>query len=379
MKQQQLDLATRHAMLANTPNYIVSGGSYNHTTTGNGDLVSPEISLHPTASGVQQYMIARVYGSVINNGTSTVSLTPFGMSNLLQRIEYTDTAGYIRHAGVSGRTLELMAYARQYDVVGSSLVEDAQYGVGLQSGTSDYVSATTLTAGNTAQFSHTFIIPFAVGASDQRGAVPALLQQGQQTLKLRFPTLAELAVPLVGNPLKAVWQQVGAGTLDVEYQSLAVELYTVTKNRNLPTQLPLEMFADVYQLYELAYSVTAAGTDQLIPLEPGRIHYNAFVVYNNGNLLNVESDVNSLSVLFAGSQDAHRLSAPVHNMLARTTLRSGLPAGTYYYNWRADPMDTATKGGSVDVVVNPSFVNAGATLYLVGDYVTRGSVLSFVA
>lgn len=378
-KSDLLPLEIRHRMLCNTPNYVVSGGSYTHTLTGNNDLVSPEITMHPTASGIQQYMALRVTGGFLNNGTAPVALTPFGIANIIQRIEYTDTAGYIRHAGVSGRALELMAYARQYDVVGGAFVEDPLYGVGLQSGTSDAIGQTTLTPGQSTTFSHTFIIPFAYGASDQRGAVPALLQQGQQSLKIRFPTLAELAVPLVGNPLKAVWQQTAAGTLDVEYTSLSFELYTFTKNRNLPQQLPLEMFADTYQLYELAYNVTAAGTDQLIPLEPGRIHYNGFVVYNNGNQLNTETDVNSLSVLFAGSQDAHRLSAPVHNAIARNYLRSGLPAGTYYYNWRNDPMETATKGGSIDVVVNPSVVNAGATLYLIGDYVTRGAVLSFVA
>lgn len=375
----QLPLQTRHIMLCNTPNYIVSGGSYNHALNSNGGLVSPEITMHPTASGIQQFMILRVYGSVINNGTANVTLTPFGVANLIQRVEYTDTAGYIRHAGVSGRALELMAYARQYDVVGGAFVEDPQYGVGLQSGTSDYVSNLTVPPSGTSEFSHTFIIPFAYGANDQRGAVPALLQQGQQTLKIKFADLLELAVPTVANPLKAVFQQSSAGTLDLEYQSLACELFTVTKNRNLPTQLPLEMFADTYQLYELAYNVTSAGTDQLIPLEAGRTHYNAFLVYDNGGTLNTETDVHSLSVLFAGSQDALRMSSRVHNMMARNYLRSGLPPATYYFNFRADPMETSSKGGSIDLVLNPASVNTGATLYAIGDYVTRGSVISYVA
>lgn len=361
-------LNIRHANLVNTPNYFVSGGEYNHALA-NGDLVSPEVTTNPTASGIEQYMIVRVFGSAVNtHPTQTASVTPFGASNLIQRIEFTDTGGYLRHSGVSGRTLELMAYARQYDVIGGAMMEDNNYGVMLGSGGSDVMPQTILPS-MTAKFSHTFIIPFAYSAVDMRGAVPAILQQGQQSLKVRFPTKSEAFVTSVADKFRAVYSG-GA----VSYVSLGYEVVTVTKNRNLPAELPTETFADVYQITEGTMSALSAGSVNKFAFEAGRTHYNLFAIFNNGGVLNYETDVGSLSLLFGGSQDALNASPYIHNMIAKNTLKCGLPPATYYMNFRADPMNVMEKGGSIDFTIRPLTVNTGAYIQIATDYIQSGIV-----
>jgi hypothetical protein len=364
-------LAERHAMLVAVENNLVSGGSYNHAIA-SGDLISPEVTSNPTAAGIQQYFVLRVFGSCTNSHASQVAnITDFGAANLLQRIEVTDTAGTLRHSGVSGKALELLAYARQYDVVGGAVVEDANYGIKLGAGGSDVMPATIAAAGGTASFSHTFIIPFAVSAVDQRGAMATILQQGQQTLKLRFPTKAEAFVAVGANPLNAMYT---GGT--VAYTALGYELVTVTKDRNLPAfnDLPIEVFADIYQLWEGAETGLVAGSDKLYQLNHGRQHQNAFIIFDNGGTFNYETDVDSLSVIYAGSQDAKRASPYIHNMFAKNTLNRGLPPATYYFNWRQHPMVTSEKGGAIDIAFKPKTLNAGAKIHVIMDYVSRGTV-----
>lgn len=364
-------LADRHSALVNTPNYFVSGGGESLAINA-GDLVSPERSSTPTASGIEQYMIVRVFGGAVNtHATEVATRAPMGAPNLIRQIEITDTGGYLRHSGVSGRTLELMAYARQYDVVGGASAEDADYGVTLQAGGSDVMPATIAAAGGTAAFSHTFIIPFAYSSVDQRGAIPAILQQGQQTLKLRFPTKSEAFVAAAANKFKALYS---GGT--VAYTSLGYEVITVTKNRNLPNELPIEVFADIYQITEGTMSSLSAGSDNKFALEAGRTHYNAFINYDNGGQQVYETDVNSLSVLFGGSQDALRASPQIHNAIAKNVLKNGLPPAVYYFNFRADPMNVMQKGGSIDLIFNPKTTNAGASVYIALDYVQSGVVSS---
>lgn len=364
-------LAQRHADLVNTPNYFVSGGGES-LAIASGDLVSPERSSTPTASGIEQYMIVRVFGSATNTHASEVATrTPFGAANLISRIEFTDTGGYLRHSGVSGRTLEMMAYARQYDVVGGSVLEATDYGVDLGAGGSDVMPATIAAAGGTAAFSHTFIIPFAYSAMDMRGAIPALLQQGQQTLKIRFPTKAEAFVASAANKLKALYS---GGT--VAYTSLGYEIITVTKNRNLPQELPVEVMADVYQITEGTLSALSAGSDNKFAFEAGRTHYNLYATYDNGGQFNYETDVNSLSLLFGGSQDAFRASPQIHNAIAKNVLKSGIPPAVYYMNFRSDPMNVMEKGGSIDFIFNPKTTNSGATLHMALDYIQSGVVSS---
>ena len=364
-------LYDRHNDLVATPNYFVSGGGETLAIT-SGDLVSPERTSTPTAAGVQMYMLVRVFGTCANtHATEVATRTPFGAANLISRIEYTDTGGYLRHSGVSGRTLELMAYARQYDVVGGATAEDSDYGVQLGAGGSDVMPATIAAVSGTAKFSHTFVIPFAYSAMDMRGAIPAFMQQGQQTLKLRFPTKSEAFVATASNKLKALYS---GGT--VNYTSLGYEVITVTKNRNLPEEMPVEAFADVYQITEGNMSALSAGADNKFSLEPGRTHYNAFMTYDNGGQMIYETDINSLSLMFGGSQDAMRASPQIHNAIAKNVLKSGLPPSTYYLNFRSDPMNVMQKGGSIDIIINPNTVNTAANVIFALDYIQSGVVSS---
>lgn len=365
-----IPLQVRRDALAQLPNYFVSGGG-EQLALSSGDLVSPERSSNPTGAGVTMYMVVRVQATVANTHASEdATRAAFGGPNLLKRMEFTDPNGYLRHTGVSGRALELNAQHRQADVVGGSSTVDANYGVDLAAGGSDYMPR-TLTHGTSATISHTFIIPFAVGPRDFRGAVANVLSTGMQTLKLTFPTKAEAFVASGADALNALY--VG-GTC--EFTDFRYEVVSVTKNRNLPANpaqtLPVEDFADVYQIVEGARSSLVANVDTKIPQDPNRRFLGAFYIFNNGGTLNRESDVNSLSVLAGGSQELLRCSPKVCNMFAKNVLGNGIPPGTYYQDFRSDNMDVAEKG-SIDLVFQPGTVNSGATLYTIVDFIQYGA------
>jgi hypothetical protein len=365
-----IPLEARRAALLALPNYFVSGGGEN-LAIASGDLVSPERSSNPTGAGVTMFMVVRVEALVVNTHASQLATrSAFGGANLLKRMEYTDPDGYLRHTGISGRALEMNAQHRQADVVGGSSVIASNYGMDLDAGGSD-VAPLSIAANTSATISHTFIIPFAVGQNDCRGAVANVLSTGQQTLKLTFPTKAEAFVPTGADAFNALY--VG-GTMS--FASLKYEVISVTKNRNLPSNpsqmLPVEDFADVYMLQEGARTNLVAGVDTKIPMDANRRMLSAFYFYNNGGTLNRETDVTSLSVLAGGSQDLLRCSPKICNMFAKNVLTNGLPPATYYQDFRRDNMDVANKG-SIDLVFMPATVNSGATLYTLVDYIQYGA------
>ena len=370
MASDVIPLQARRDALAQLPNYFVSGGGEN-LAIASGDLVSPERSSNPTGAGVTMFMVVRVEAVVANTHASAdATRAAFCGANLLKRMEYTDPNGYLRHTGISGRALEMNAQHRQADVVGGSSTIAHDYGMDLAAGGSD-VAPATIAHGTSATLSHTFIIPFAVGPRDFRGAVANVLSTGQQTLKLTFPTKAEAFVATGADAFNALY--VG-GTL--AFTSLKYEVISVTKNRNLPANpsqtLPVEDFADVYMLQEGARTNLVAGVDAKIPMDSNRRFLSAFYFYNNGGTLNRESDVTSLSVLAGGSQDLLRCSPKICNMFAKNVLSNGLPPATYYQDFRSDNMDVADKG-SIDLVFMPATVNSGATLYTLVDYIQYGA------
>lgn len=357
-------------VLANLPNYFASGGAET-LALASGSPVSPERTTQPSASGIQQYFVIRVEAQVQNTHASEAAeILPFGAANLLSRIDYTDTSGYGRHQGLTGRGLELMNMARNASVVGGVHTLAADYGVTLGAGGSD-VAPAAIPFGTTARLSHTFILPFAFSADNQTGAIATTLTQGQQTLKLTFPTKSEAFVSASANPLKAIYKK---GTL--QFTDLRYTVTNVTKNRGVPSNINPSVFANVYHIQEGATTALTAGNDKKVPLDNGRTHFNAFMVYDNGGALNRETDVTSLSVMHGGTQDVKRADPYIHNMFAKQTLRAGLPPATYYFNFRDDPQNTANKGGSIDLVFQPASVNAGATLYTVVDYVQAGNSVS---
>lgn len=366
-----IPLDVRRNMLAALSNYFVSGGGESLAISG-GDLVSPERSSNPTGAGVTMHMLLRVSGTILNShATVAATRTAFGAANVLKRVQFTDPNGYLRHTGISGKALELNAQHRQADVVGGSNVIDPLYGMDLAAGGSDTMPQTIAAAGGTANFSHTFVIPFAVGANDFRGAVANCLSTGQQTLTLTFPTKAEAFVATGADPFNAVF--VG-GTCT--YTAFKYEVVSVTKNRGLPenpaANLPVEDFADVYQIQEGARGSLVAGVDTKIPLDANRRYLSAFYLFNNGGTQNRDSDVASLSVLFGGSQDALRCSPQINNMIAKNVLSNGLPPATYYQDFRQDNMDIMNKG-SIDLVFQPLTVNANASLFTIVDFIAYGA------
>ena len=371
MADDKFSIEETHRVLSQIPNYFVSGG--NETLAlANGSPVSPERTTQPSAAGIQQGFIIRVEAKVKNNhATESAEITDFGMCNLLQRIEYTDTGGYSRHAGLTGIGLELASYARNASVLGAASMNNANYGVNLGAGGSDTAPA-EIAAGQTVRVSHTFFLPFAFSPYNQTGAIATLFTQGQQTLKLTFPTKSAAFVADTANKMRALYAKGDCGFVDLRY-----EVINVTKNRGVPTpQLNPGAFANVYHIQEGFVTALAENNDKKVALDNGRTHYNAFLIYDNGGVLNRETDVNSLSVMYGGTEDTKRANPYIHGMIANQIIKSGLPPATYYLSFADDPLNTAAKGGSIDLIFNPSTVNSGATLYTLIDYIQAGNAVS---
>ena len=368
-----LPLEIRRAMLSRTPTYRVRD-AMGTIPLNVGSPVSSMLTLYPTCSGIQQYMTLRIYGQIKNSGAAVATRTEYGGANVLGDISYTDPFG-IDRTNIDGIGLELMNLARQRDPIGALSSIDDNYGVKFRTWGSD-VLPPTIAAGATVDFSHTFVLPFAYSNADQRGAIMANQAGSNQILRIRFPQKSEAVVLNTANSLRALYTTTGA--VAMTFETLGYELVTATKNYGIDTtQLPVEDFAVSYILQGGAYTGMAANSDFKIPYQAGRTHPRTFVVFDNGGALNTGSDVNSLSMLFGGSQDVMRLSPELHNFESKWSFSSGLPAGTYFQTHEDQPtggLNLVNTGGSADFVINCKTVNANATMYEYIDYFTQGQI-----
>jgi hypothetical protein len=364
--QFKAPLEYRRAALINAPDTYVNGGSASIPLTA-GSPVSPTQTIYPTCSGVQQYMLLTVTGSVTNNAATAATATKYGASNLLQWLRYTDVNGFDRHQ-IDGRGLELLNSARQYGVIGNAFLPNTNYGVAYNGDLLDSMPA-TVAAGATASFTHTFVIPFAYSPTDQRGAILANGVNVQQALTITFPTAAQAFVDPANNALAALYTVAG-GTM--VFASLGYQVTTVTKNLNLPAELPLEDFANAYILQGGARTGLAVNADFKVPFDSGKDYFNVFAVYDNGGVLNAGTDVNTLTIMLGGSQDVYRGTPHVWATMASLKISEGLPHGTYYKSLVNYPINTARTGGSADFIVNPSVVNTNATLWTYYDVMQAG-------
>lgn len=374
MANTKLPLEIRRAMLARIPTYRVRDAMGSIPLL-SGSPVSKMLTLYPTCSGIQQYMTLRVYGKIKNSGATIASRTEYGAANLLDNIAYTDPFG-IDRTSIDGIGLELMNLGRQRDPIGAISTIDNNYGVNFRAWGSD-VMPPTIAAGATVDFSHTFILPFAYSNADQRGAIMANQAGSNQLLRIQFPDKGTAFKLPTDNSLKALYTSTA---VNMTFEELNYELVTATKNYGIDVaNLPVEDFATSYILQGGAYTGMAAGSDFKIPYQAGRSHVRTFAVYDNGGILNTGSDVNSLTLLFGGSQDVMRLSPELHNLESKWSFPCGLPAGTYYQTHEDQPnggLNIVNTGGSADFVMQMKTVNANATVYQYVDYFAQGQFRS---
>lgn len=360
-------LELRRAIMANSRTNVIQADAATLPLVG-GTLVSPTQTMRPISSGLQLYAVLFVTAKVKNNAATAATRCDMAGANLVQGFTHFDADGLQGHQ-CNGRDLEIINIRRQSGVIGAADALSTTYGLNFPAQKSDNMPL-TIAAGATVDIRHSFVIPFAYGGNDFRGAKAATQSNSAQNFLVRFPTKAEAFVDSAANDFGAIYKAT-AGNLEFTEFKYSLLMFAKTIGFTLE-DLPYEDMAYNYIIQSFSRGGVTQNSDTRIPLDSGRVIMSSYIAVDNGGVTYQGDDVNYTTIYGAGTQDLQHMTPDQHEW--QTSLNTGvvLPKGYYLWNHTAKPVDVAQWGGQVDLAVNMKTVNNNCTIYGANDYFTFG-------
>lgn len=319
------------------------------------------ISINPLNIGFLRRFLVEVTATIANPGTTTVTLSPNGIDNLLTNITFNDFTGNPRH-NCSGRALSYVEAAKYGRIPGAALASDTASGFGSNI-QSDYAPA-TIAAGGNATVSRVFEVPIMVDTGRFMAGGLWLGVNNQSTL-LKL-TLNANPVPIGGDPLLAVYT--GAATTAGSITSATVTVSQdywnfgpslMDPKTGMPI-LPTQDVSTAYMITETSSGMTfAAGQAASWNFPTFSKLLGTYLTYDNGNALNAGTDVSLLALVVSNYSIIKQFSPKLLDRLTRDVSRASYPAGTYALMSRMHPLDVS-QYPSLQLQFTPSSVQSGA-------------------
>jgi hypothetical protein len=209
-----------------------------------------------------------------------------------------------------------------------------------------------------------FDIPLAYSDDDLRGAIFANVVNTTMNLQLTLNTNAFAAA---GTDFTNAVYQGSAGT----FTSAVVNVYQCYYDQ-LPTNprtgayiLPTTSLSTVYELKNTTLQAITPAQDFPIPFTNFRSFLSLFLVYNQGNVGTGQggrtygTDINYFSRTTANFTNIFKYDPLYNVMISRDVFGADLPAGTYMFSFRKQPVWT-TQYGNQQINLNAITAAAGA-------------------
>lgn len=322
------------------------------------------INVPPQNVGLIKGFLVEVSALVTNPnaGSSTLTLTAQGASNLVQNVLFTDLQNYQR-INTSGWHLSMLNSAKQGRPFLSSTASDSPIGYG-----SNYAvvkAPATINANTTGTIKMFYWVPLSYSDTDLTGAIYANVVNATMNLQLTFATAAQAVVANTADPTLAVYQGAGAvaGVTLTNVQTTIYQMYydQLPMGQNGPI-LPVIDLSTMYEIKNTAFSAIVQGQDFNMAYSNFRHFLSTCLIFDNqtgGAYPTAGSDVNYFSFRTANYTDARKADPFVWAGLARRKFLTDVPVGSYYFDHRDKPIYT-TQVGNMNLVMNASTVNANA-------------------
>lgn len=340
--------------------------------------------------GLVKGFLVKVQAQIKNNGgANTLTLTPFGASNLLSMLTFTDLNNTIR-IQTTGWHLGIVNSAKQPLVFGGSYSPNVPVGYGnnftVQS------APNTIAPGATANVQFYFYVPLAYSPQDLTGAMFAATINAQATLQLTVNN-----APTVGpgggaaDPTNAVYS--GDATAGTGWTGNM----TVTVWQNYYDQLPRYAagqqpasspygpyilpqidLSNIYMMQYSAFSGLVPLNNFNVPFANYRTFMSTVLVYDNFGVLNAGSDVNFFALLASNTTALFNYGPNEVALFARSIFMTDTPKGVYYFDHRKSPIQTLNFG-NMNLAIQPSAVTAGASLLAGWEMIANVSQVQFAS
>lgn len=357
MTPQQQDAIATRAILASAVDRIQLVAAEQVFPASN-----PVLIIQPINVGlIKRYTIV-VSGTITNTGTTTITLTDWGLANIFGQggVQYTDLNNYLR-VNTSGAHLTVLAGAKRRRAYGSTVQDNTD---GIQSASflskvynvppalwGVFQGSQTIATGTSAPFRAAFELPLAYTDDDLRGAVWANVLNAVQQITLTFNQQAVVA--LTADTNFAVYSgpagsagNITSATVTV-YQEYLDQLPKTSGPQGVTTVLPALSLSTVYELKSTLFSAITANQEFYIPYANQRSFISTFMTFNHDGLADgrfLGSDLNYLALLAANASYIWKLDPLTVAMKSRDHLNGDLPAGTYYFPTRRKNIATLQFG-----------------------------------
>lgn len=290
--------------------------------------------------------------------TTAVALTKLGAANILKQVNFVDLQNNTR-IQTTGWHLHLVNTARQSAPYGICNALDGSP-VGYDNNF-DVMSAPAAPAGGaTGKIKMRYYVPLAYSDYDLRGAVYAGVVNATQNLQLVINKEAFVAS---GDATEAVYVGNSGVVGNVKINVYQHYLDQLPIGPQGPI-LPLQDLSTIYELKNTTLTSMQAGQDFPIPYSNFRSFLSTFAVYDNGGALNAGSDINYWALTSANFTNLFKYGPNESALLSRNRIGVDYPAGVYYFDHRAKPLNTI-QYGNLELNLNAATVGANSKI-LVG-------------
>lgn len=340
-----------------------------------------QVNIPPQNVGLMRSLIVRMTATVTNpgSGSSTLSLTPLGPSNLVQSFVFTDLQNYQR-INSPGWQIALLNSARQKRPLFSSTPSDSPIGFG--SNWPVVKAPATIAAGASGTIDMYYIIPFSYAKDDLTGSIYMNVVNATAQLQMNLSTAAQAVVANTADPTLAIYQGAGA-VAGVTLTNVTIQVYQDYLDQlplNPQTGAPVLPSLDLNTMYELKNTTLSAivqGQDFYIGYSNFRHFLSTMAIFDNqtgGAYPAAGSDVNYWSFRTANYTDTRKCDPYTWAGMTRERMNTDMPVPVYYFDTRQKPIYT-TQSGNTNLVLNASTVNSGASILVAWEMLANVSNL----
>jgi hypothetical protein len=308
--------------------------------------------------GLVKRIVLKVTGSVAQGAAETQSLTKYGLANIFSNINITDLSNYQR-INTTGWHLTNLATLRRQGAYGAAFLNDSP----VNYGSNFLVNNCPAQITTVKPFSFYYELPLAYSDTDLRGAIYSAVVNA--TWNLQFTVNPSFFVATGADATLAAFQSSTAqlGVLT----ALTVTVFQIYLDQ-LPFSgpnpiLPLFDLATGYLLINTNQTALSVGQDFPVQYPNFRQILSTMFIYDNNGSLNPGTDLNYIGIQAANLVFLYKSDPQTVALKLRNTIGDDFPPGSYCLETRMQPINT-TAYGNMQLVLNPSVVNAGANVLM---------------
>lgn len=316
--------------------------------------------------GLVKRLVLEINATVTAGATSTQTLTPLGLANLISNVMFIDLGNNTR-INSSGWHLNLVSSVKRRRVFGAAVATDTPNGYGAVNNRVMYAPP-TIAANGTTPIRFILEIPFVKNNHDLRGAIFADVTNAVMQVQLTLNP--QMFVSATADPTLAMYQSGGSDLATLSG-------VTVQANQNYLDQLPRnpQTAAPILPALDLGTAYLLNNTPGGLPVQNqdngysfvnARSYESVAWIYDNNGVLNINgADLNYVQVTSANFTQILRYDGQMMCLVERDIVGSDLPKGMHYLDFRSRPIST-DQYGNMQLILNPSSVGGSAATFLFG-------------